>query len=247
MDPTTPAHYSGAMRATPRHRSSLLAGIASAGLAACAASSEHGTSVELVSAPSATDAGQEVPAGSGRLSIDELAWTVSEIELLACPSAWQRAAEWLLPTAHAHGTSTPTILAVPTVERALRHSDTVLGRLSPPAGRYCGVRYRLGPADADAEGLEQLPEMLGRSVLLRGSFGALAGELEGFELDSQLALAVELPIDFELSESERALSLRFERDGAVLFQDVDFGVLDGVRRELAVLEALQASLAVRLQ
>jgi hypothetical protein len=247
MDPTAPAQYSGAMRATQGRLSDLLAGIASAGLAACAASSEQGTSVELVSAESGMNAGQEVSAGSGRLSLDELAWTVSEIELLACPSAWQRASEWLLPTAHAHGTSTPTILALPTVERALTHTDTVLGRLSPPAGRYCGVRYRLGPADADAEGLEQLPEMLGRSVLLRGSFGAGAGERERVEIESQLALEVELPIDFELSDSERTLSLRFERDGATLFQDVDFSVLDGVRRELALLEALQASLVVRLQ
>jgi hypothetical protein len=247
MDPTTPAHYSAVMRVSPHHPTSLLAGLASAGLAACAASSEQGTRVELVSTASGMDAGQEVSAGSGRLSIEELAWTVSEIELLGCPSAWQRAAEWLLPAAHAHGASTPTLLAVPTVERAMTHTDTVLGRLSPPAGRYCGVRYRLGPADADAEGLEQLPEMLGRSVLLRGSFGALAGGAEGFELESQLALAVELAIDFELSESERTLSLRFERDGAALFQDVDLGVLDGVRRELALLEALQTSLTVRVQ
>jgi hypothetical protein len=247
MDPTTPSHYSGAMRLTLRHGCQLLAGIASAGFSACAASSEQGTRVELVSASSGMDAGQEVSAGSGRLSIDELAWTVSEIELLACPGAWHRAAEWLLPSAHAHGTSTPTILAVPTVERALTHADTVLGRLSPPAGRYCGVRYRLGPADGDAHGLEQLPEMLGRSVLLRGSFGARAGELENFELQSQLPLVIELPIDFELSDSERTLSLRFERDGAALFQDVDFGMLDGLRRELAVLDALQASLVVRLQ
>lgn len=247
MDPTTPSHYSGAMRVNLRHRSSLFAGVASAGLAACAASSEQGTSVELVSVDSGMHAGQEVSSGGGRLRVDELAWTVSEIELLACPSAWHRTAEWLLPTAHAHGTSTPTILALPTVERALMRTDTVLGRLSPPAGRYCGVRYRLGPADADAEGLEQLPEMLGRSVLLRGSFGAQTGELEAFELASQLPLAVELPIDVELSESQRTLGLRFERDGAALFQDVDFGVLDGVRRELALLDALQASLVVRLQ
>jgi hypothetical protein len=228
-------------------RCCLLGAFASAGLAACSASSEQGTSVELVSAQSGMDAGQEVSAGSGRLRVDELAWTVSEIELLPCPSAWQRAADWLLPSAHAHGTSTPTILAVPTVERALVHTDTVLGRLSPPAGRYCGVRYRLGPADADAEGLGQLPEMIGRSLLLRGSFGASEGELSSFELDSQRELAIELPLELVLSASERAVTLRFERDGAALFQDVDFTSLGGVRRELAVLEALEASLGVELQ
>ncbi len=137
------------MRVTLPHRSRLIAALAGAGLAACAASSEDGTSVALVSGPSGMDVGREVRAGAGRLLIDELAWTVSEIELLPCPSAWQRAADWLVPRAHAHGTSTPTILAVPTVERALARSDTMLGRLSPPAGRYCGVRFGLGPAEKD--------------------------------------------------------------------------------------------------
>src|SRR5688572_6722885 len=213
------------MSDSPSRRSSALAAIVSAGLVACGASSEEGTSVEIVSAQSGMDAGQEVSAAAGHLRIDELAWTVSEVELLACQSAWQRAADWLLPSAHAHGSSTPTLLATPTVESAVAHTDTVLGRLSPPAGRYCGVRYRLGPADADAEGLTALPEMLGRSLLLRGSFGEQADELEPFELQSQLPLLVELPIEFELSASARALTLRFTRNAGALFQDVDFGEL----------------------
>jgi hypothetical protein len=236
------------MSASPSRRFRALLAFVSAGLVACGASTDEGTSVVLVSAPSGMDAGQEVRAGAGRLRIDELAWTVSEVELLACQNAWQRAADWLLPSAHAHGTSSPTLLAVPVVERAVAHTDTPLGRLSPPAGRYCGVRYRLGPADADAEGLAELPEMLGHSLLLRGSFGAQAGELESFELHSQLPLVVELPLDFQLSASERALTLRFTRNGGgALFQDIDFGELAGVRRELAVLDALQASLGVSVQ
>lgn len=202
--------------------------------------------MEFVSALSGMAAGQEASAAGG-LRIDELAWTVSEIELRPCPSAWGRARDWLLPSAHAHGTSTPTLLAVPTVERALAHTDTVLGRLSPPAGRYCGVRYRLGPADADAEGLGQLPEMIGRSVLLRGSLGAPEGEPERFEIESQRALDIELPIEIELSTSERSLGLRFERDGDQLFEDIDFSALSELQRELALLEALEASLEVRLR
>ncbi len=84
-------------------------------------------------------------------------------------------------------------------------------------------------------------------MLLRGAFGTGAGELERFEVESQRVLEVELPIEFELSARERALILRFERAGEALFQDVDFSQLDGVRRELAVLEALQAALGVGLQ
>lgn len=235
------------MSDSPSRRSSALAAIISAGLVACGASTEDGTRVEIVSAQIGVDAGQEVSAGGGRLRIDELAWTVSEVELLACQVAWRRVADWLLPSAHAHGTSTPTLLAVPTIESAVAHTDTVLGRLSPPAGPYCAVRYRLGPADADAEGLAALPEMLGHSLLLRGAFGEQTGELEPFELASQLPLVVDLPIEFDLSASERALTLRFTRNGGALFQDVDFGRLDGVRRELAVLEALEASLGVSVQ
>jgi hypothetical protein len=44
---------------------------------------------------------------------------------------------------------------------------TELGELSPPAGRYCGVRLTLGPADADAVGLPS-PDFAGTTFALAG-------------------------------------------------------------------------------
>jgi hypothetical protein len=231
----------------PDRRTLLLIGVA-AGLAACSASSEGGTSVRLVSSGEGVVAGQEMStANGGRLRLDELFWTTSEIELLACPSAWQRAADWFVARAHAHGTSTPTVLAVPTVESMASASDVVLGQMSPPAGRYCAVRYQLGPADADAEGLADAPDMLGRSLLLRGAFGMAGAELEPFELASGRTLDVELEAELTLSADQRQATLRFAQDPGQMFGELDFASLDGVRRELAVLEALSETLSVRAE
>jgi hypothetical protein len=217
-------------------------------LAACSAVSEPGTRVELVSSGSALLAGQEVStAGGGLLRVDELFWTVSELELRPCQTAWQSAASWLVATAHAHGTSSPTLLAVPTVQSATHDGDTALGRMSPPAGRYCGVRYQLGLADADAQGLAQAPDMLGHSFLLRGSVTAGAAEHETLQVESERTFDIELEVDFELSASSKDVTLRFTRGAQRVFQDIDFAVLTGVRRELALLEGLQAALTVEVE
>lgn len=223
----------------------VAAGIAT-GLAACSASSEQGTSVRLVSSGSALSGQEMSSSAGGRLRVDELLWTVSEIQLRECRSAWQRAADWVIPTAHAHGLSTPTLLAVPTVESASTDTDSVLGQMSPPAGRYCGVRYRLGPADADAEGLGAT-EMLGRSLLLRGASGDAGGPLEAFEVESRSDLDIELSVELELSADHPSLTLRFTHDTSLLLQSLDLGSADADDREQALFEAFRAALGVHAE
>src|SRR5262249_17432259 len=54
-------------------------------LGACAGSSEGGTHVRLVSEGAALSEGQELgTAGAGRLRVDALRWTTSEVELVGC-------------------------------------------------------------------------------------------------------------------------------------------------------------------
>jgi hypothetical protein len=225
----------------------LMPAAISAGLGACSASSEGGIRVDLVSGSDGVVASQELSlAGGARLRIDSLFWTITEIELRACPSAWQRAADFLVATAYAHGVSTPTVLAVPTVESVAAPTDTALGHMNPPAGDYCSVRYQLGPADADAEGLAGAPDMLGRSLFVRGTLELPGGAAEAFELESERTLEVELPAELSLSADQQHATLRFEQDAERLLAAVDW-TLEGVRRELALLEALSGSLSVQVE
>lgn len=82
--------------------------------------------------------------------------TVASVELVACPSVAQRL--WnelgLLGVAHAHGDSSSTRRAVPTVLSLARDAASQgYGTVAPPAGSWCSATVTFGPADADAEGL----------------------------------------------------------------------------------------------
>ena len=118
-------------------------------LAQACAYSEHedGLSIDIA----LTHAG--APAG---VSLDAAFVSLTAIELLPCASA-------------RHSPGTPTRLGVPVVED-LRAPPTArtLGTLAAPPGRYCGVRVTVGPADADALGLIDAPDMLGLSLRLDG-------------------------------------------------------------------------------
>ncbi len=218
------------------------------GAIGCAGSSEGGTSVRLVSAGAGLSAGQVLSTrDAGWLRVDALYWTTSEVELLPCRSAWQRAARWLVPEAHAHGLATPTLLATPTVESAAATDDVLLGELRPPAGEYCGLRYRMAPADADAVDLGAAPEMLGNSVLLRGALGSAAAELEAFELSSGFGVEVELPLSLELTRERPEATIRFEHDPASGFEGLDLMGLAPGERDGTLLDAFAASLRIELE
>jgi hypothetical protein len=186
-------------------------------------------------------------AGEARLRVDALYWTSAELELLPCQSAWRRAADWLLPPAHAHGESTPTLMAVPTIESAAATSEIALGELRPPAGAYCGLRYRIAPADADALGASESPDMLGRSLLLRGGLGSAGGELEPFALASSLSFDVERTVSFELSQARPEVTLHLVRDTAAAFETIQLDVLDAFARDKALLESFVASLTIEVR
>lgn len=214
----------------------------------CASSSEPGTRVRFVSAGTALTAGEELDGGeNGPVRIDALLWTSAELELVPCNSAWRRLKRWLLPTAHAHGISTPTRVASPIVESASTLGDVSLGELSPPAGRYCGLRYRLAPADADALGVVEAPAMLGKSYLLRGSVRGAGGVDEPLELSSTLVVDVELPLELELDGDEREAIVRLERSPARWFEGPALEPLTSAERELVLLDAFRRSLTATVE
>ncbi len=225
----------------------VLASLSSACLgSACSSSSQGGLRVELISQQS-VDVGQEVRASEGVVRIDEMRWISSEVELRACATLAGSVRDWLVPQAHAHGTSSPTLLAVPTVVSATAIGAAVMGELAPPAGRYCSVRYRIAAADADAVGLAGAPSMLGMSFSLRGAFGREPGQLRELELSSDLAMDVTLDIDLELSLEQPLVSLGFECDTERWLANIDLGSLTGNGNEGALLEAFRAAFRVRVE
>jgi hypothetical protein len=214
-------------------------------LLGCGTSSEPGVEVRFVSLPVGSNPGVALPNVSGHeVLLDELAWTTSELELLPCRSALQRAADWLVPSAMAHGVSTPTRLSSPAVERATAAEELVLGSLEPPAGRYCGLRYSLGAADPDAAGLTAAPHMQGRSVAARGRVTPPSGTASDFSIESARGISAEYPLDFELSESRRHVTVTLDHASERWFTALDLSAT-AAEREARLLDNLLESLEVR--
>jgi hypothetical protein len=216
--------------------------------AGCGSDVQAGTQLQLVSAPAALAAGQQLAtAAGGVVRVDELYWTSAEVELLGCPDAWQRAVRFVLPEANAHGSSSPTLMATPTIESALTAVDVELAEMSPPAGRYCTVRYRLAPADRDAVGIDAAPDMLGSSFHLRGGVGPSPATLTRFEIVSEQAFDLAFDVALTLSATERTATLRFEHDPERWFGALDIATLTGDTSERAVLESFQAAIRLRVE
>lgn len=212
---------------------------------ACGSSYTPGVQVELLSQQSPA-AGEQRNTATGRVRVVEMRWTTTEVELIACPNALESMTSWLIPTAHAHGTSTPTLQAVPTVVSALGSTNVQLGNLEPPAGHYCSVRYAVGPADGDAVGLTGAPSMLGTSLLIRGSIEQ-GDARRDFQLLSQRAFDLNLDIDVTLSSADSFASLLFGCDTERLLRDIDVDSLALEGDEDAVLDAFRSSFGVRVE
>lgn len=215
-------------------------------LGACSSESEAGVQVQLMSERSVR-AGEALAVGAGVLSVQELRWTSTEIELQGCPSALGALQRWLLPQAHAHGNSTPTLSAVPVIVNAVGTDTTRIGNLQPPAGRYCSLRYRVGPADGDALGLATAPNMRDHSFWLRGAAGPSATELTEFEFISERSLDVTLPIELELSRESPEVSVQLRLDPERWLAGLDASVLLAGSGGDMLFESFSVSLSARVE
>lgn len=217
-------------------------------LAGCGTSSEPGVALAVVSAPAALVPGEGLSSVEGQsLRLSELYWTTAAIELVPCTSLAARVWDVLVPSAYAHGVSTPLRLSVPVVERATTREEVRLGTLHPTAGHYCSVRYELGVADSDAVGLEVAPAMQGRSVDARGEAATAAETPAPFEISSRSQVEIERPIELDLSYEGASATLRIEHEKSAWFDGIDLALLDVNARERRLLENLGNSTSIHVE
>jgi hypothetical protein len=104
-------------------------------------------------------------------SLTSLLVATSGVELVPCAPASLRdrfasaVHELLVPSAHAHLLDTDVRLGTAVVEDLLAAAPFAYGRLSPPPGTYCGVRYWFVAADEDALHIDAYPHALGHVLV----------------------------------------------------------------------------------
>lgn len=215
---------------------------------ACGNAYEPGVEVRVVSAPSGLareEVLDSVPAQQVR--VFELYWTSVELELLPCASFTSRVWEALVPSAHAHGVSSPERLAVPVVGRATDEGPRELGVLRPPATDYCGVRYRIGAADADAVGLDQVPDMAGHSLGAHGEVDQGSRTAQPFSITSTRSFEVVLPIELKLSSRERRATITIGHAKESWFRGLAFHEAGDRAREAALIQNFQDSITIHVE
>ncbi|QDG53079.1 hypothetical protein FIV42_20720 [Persicimonas caeni] len=162
----------------------------------------------------------------------------------------------LLPSAHAHGPTTPTRLGTPHVEALVGASSRSshpwrIGEFLPPPGDYCAVRLDVRAADDDAIGLPADVDMVGRTLYVRGTYLAPDEDAPNENAPKPFELATGAAFDIELdkvaSTTGAAAPWSFPRSGAktgrvilnknmaAWFEGVDFTDADPEQTARAVL------------
>ncbi len=235
----------------------LLGAMAVAGLAAGCAEHVPGVRVDfeagLEAGNTPVDGPLRLQDGTGRdVRLQRAVVVLERLELVPCDAAADAGSEtawlsrWLgVPVARAHGTGSPTRLAVPHVVDLAGPGPWPLGRLEPPADRYCALEVTLGPADEDAEGLSDAAAALGRSLWLQGRMLDAAGGEQPFDIVSGRRVSRRLPLPggglrLDAERLTARLTLRFAP--ADWLADVDLADGDPAERSRAVLQAVLASL-----
>jgi hypothetical protein len=243
------------VRSFEPHRAVLWLGFCLSAAPGCSSSAEPGVSVDLVSSSAPVEAGAlTLDDERTELQLSSAVWTNAEIEIVACPSLARRLGKLVVATAWAHGSAAPTRSAVPVIQSASLLAAVDLGTLTPPAGDYCSAIYRIGPADADAVGIADNPDMLGFSVRVRGVYRRDGGPWQDFAIESQATrdiLGADLTL--ELTRPGAAATLRVERDIDQWFRGIDFETIDGSSpdveqaRESRLLDNIVASTHIEVE
>jgi hypothetical protein len=151
----------GAMRMPLATRVTAVMALLGAALGACSGTNDRGIEVrvELVATPVA-------PGVSPRLTRALL--NSSAIELVSCGPSAAASRRWrdlFERRAEAHVRSSPTRLGAPLVMDLTTGELRAQGTLGPPPGRYCAIKWEVGPADNDAPGVEAGADIVGWSVV----------------------------------------------------------------------------------
>lgn len=224
----------------------LLAG-GIAWLGGCSASSKEGVTVTVeAAAPGArafaTSAGVHVVLTRALLNL-------GSVEIFACPTT-----RWLdfarLREAHAHVVGSPTLLGTPLVESLLAEDGarTKMGELHPPPGSYCRIKQTVLAADADAPGSPPDGAMLGKSLLLEGTYAPAGEEPRPFRLMSTASFDVETMVDAVALavDGRRSATIVLSLTASAWFDGVDFAA-DPADAATRVLENVRAALGARLE
>lgn len=172
---------------------------------------------------------------------------IGTVTIEKCPAGTARASMpvpslFHVHAAYAHGTQTPTTLATPFVASLSDWAGQLVpvGTLEPPLGRYCRATIAGRIADADAVGV--VPEVVGKTLWLRGEWfkdGVGTGTLA---IDSKTSFDVDATYDAIDMSAGTDVRLVVAMDTSHWFDGVDLAstepgdvaraTLDGVRRSI---------------
>ncbi|WP_205633658.1 hypothetical protein [Labilithrix luteola] len=227
-------------------------------LGGCSSSSTEGITVsvdiEAPAEPPASASTRLFESDRGlRIVLTRGYLTTGSVEILACSAAPSSRAWWQpfrMREVHAHVVGSPTLLGVPNVESLLAASETTTraGELHPPPGSYCKVKQTILAADGDAIGLPADGSMLGKSMLVEGTYQADGSSPRAFQLSSTASFDVELTIpETKLStDGRRAARVLLVKTDAHWFDGVDFDA-DESESATRVLQNLRAALGARVE
>ncbi|MEC9073184.1 MAG: hypothetical protein VX938_12410 [Myxococcota bacterium] len=192
--------------------------------------------------------------------------TTYSVQLVPCSGDDREDNGWLRrllggrPAYAGHGGSTdPSAITIAHVEELTTPTDQLLGPVEPGEGRYCQVHYLLGPAEGGARGLPETPDLMDSSLFLQGAWGAPgAAPTQPFQIQSSLAMGEMMylyPPDrpgdadasFALDTGTSNATVRVTRNLDTLFDGVDFGLMDDVGLQKAVLQAVVKSLEITVE
>ena len=223
----------------------------------CSSSSKEGITLAVLSeAPRSaveaagtrtfdTDRGVRVTLTRGYLS-------TGSVEIFGCAAetSWRWLEPFFLREARAHVVGSPTRLGIPAVESLLADPGTrmELGELHPPPRSYCKVKQTILAADSDALGLPSDGSMLGKSLLVAGTYVAPGGAPHEFHFTSAAPFDVETTVEeTALSVDERrAASLVLVKTSERWFDGVDFSG-DENEATMRILANLRVSLGAHIE
>jgi hypothetical protein len=186
-------------------------------LCACTQTLEKGFSVSLSVEVSAAPA------------LEAAAITVASAELEACPeTSWLS----LIGTAWAHEASSPTSIGAPHV---IQLDDSAeIGTFLPPPDRYCALVLTLGPADDDADGVDDALVGYTLGLTIAGHPRLLVGGAHRIELPLG-------PLVLDANDRDRAHALTVTLDAAHWLDGVDSAALDSATSATRIVDNIAAS------
>jgi len=165
-----------------------------------------------------------------RFAVRSALLVITAVELVPCgdSSVMARLLDnlRLVSVAKAHGAFAPWSYVVPQVIDLLTGDKAVdfEAHMEPPPDRYCALRLLSGPADMDAEGVVEYPEMVAKALRVEGMYShSSLADVRSLQVETSLQQAVVLPFEsgeLDLSAGSPRARLRLVANNATMFDGV---------------------------